>query len=83
MAHDGPNGHGPHKDFPPATQSIHLLGKTHRRRITLRRVEELAFTEKKKKNQMMGGNFLFYKMEGVISLRQKENTITRRARKVR
>ena len=50
--------------------------------MTLQRVEDLAFTKKKKKNQMIEEKFLFYKTEGVISLKQKENTITKKARRV-
>ena len=42
----------------------------------------MAFT-KKKKSQMMREKLLFYKIEGVICLRRRENTIMRRAIKVR
>ena len=43
----------------------------------------MSFTEKKEKNQMIGEKFLFYRMEGVISLIKGKNTIMRRVRKVR
>ena len=43
----------------------------------------MAFTKKKENNQMMREKFLFHETEGVISLKQRENIITRRARRVR